>query len=401
MVTHCARYFNTVPVTAGWRKAREIVVAENSCKKRYWRAVGLLLCLLLLQGCDDSSVTSQSCDPVDGIAFICGFEGPEDLVPTPDNAGLLVSELGSLVAAGGVEEGDSSLHGRISFVDLATRERRVLFNADSVNDFRRPNPIWGDPSCEQIPGFAPHGIDLVKRGQRYQLLVVNHAGRDSIEFFELLNSGGEWQLMWQGCVEAPDDGSFNDVAGMRKGFYTTRFGERNPGVGAFLAMLTGAETGHVWRWTLQDGFIEVPGSRGSMPNGVLVSEDGRQLFINYYGESKLSAMSIGGEERFAVALEGPDNSNWDAGRKKLLVTGREVSMFKMLRCIADIGLNCPLSFEVVEVNVANGERRTLYASDDGKPFGAATAATRVGDKLYIGSFAGRRILVAPISNNPG
>ena len=360
---------------------------------------GLLVIVAgLLQGCD-APPPSESCEPVGNLEFLCGFEGPEDLVLMPDSAGLLVSELGSPIAAGGVEEGDSSLQGRISFVDLGSGERRVLYDADSANDFRRPNPIWGDPACEQPSGFAPHGVDLVQRGERYQLLVVNHAERDSIEFFELLSEAGEWRLQWQGCVEAPDNSSFNDVAGTRKGFYVTRFAERDPGWRSMLAMFMRQETGHVWHWTMQDGFVEVPGTRGSMPNGVLVSGDSRRLFVNYYGENRMQAMTAKGEEQFAVTLEGPDNSNWDSGRQKMLVTAHEFSMLRMSRCVADIAANCELGFQVVEVDVDSGDIRVLYQSESGQPFGAATAAVRLDSKLYIGSFAGQRILVAPIDSS--
>ena len=58
-----------------------------------------------------------------------------------------------------------------------------------------------------------------------------------------------------------------------------------------LAMFMRQETGHVWHWTMQDGFVEVPGTRGSMPNGVLVSGDSRRLFVNYYGENRMQAMT--------------------------------------------------------------------------------------------------------------
>ena len=146
----------------------------------------VVLTVLLACSQDEGRV---NCDPQDGLTVVCGFQSPEDFARLPDGSGVLVSEFGM--------EEDSS--GQISLLDLATGERRVLYSAELSNDMRMPNPIWGDPTCQEPVAFSPHGIDLYPRGSRYQLLVVNHASRESIEMFELSFREGEWDLQWRLC----------------------------------------------------------------------------------------------------------------------------------------------------------------------------------------------------------
>jgi hypothetical protein len=58
-----------------------------------------------------------TCDPAGRARPICGFQNPEDLALLPDGGHLLVSEYG----------GSAAGPGRISQLDTATGERRVLF----------------------------------------------------------------------------------------------------------------------------------------------------------------------------------------------------------------------------------------------------------------------------------
>jgi hypothetical protein len=52
---------------------------------------------------------------------------------------------------------------------------------------------------------------------------------------------------------------------------------------------------------------------------------------------------------------------------------------------------CAAAFEIIELDPATMSTRRLLAHK-GAPMGAATVAQRVGDALYIGSFAGDRLL---------
>lgn len=349
---------------------------------RFFLAIFLLLAL---NACSKNSGLDP-CLPFDGLQPVCGFQMPEDLAVLPDGSGLLVSEFGA--------QGEQQ--GRISVMDLATRSHRTLYSTDSSNDMRLRNPIWGDPACTEPEAFSPHGIDLNQRGVRWQLLVVNHGGRESVEFFELLQRDGEWQLDWQGCVEAVDDSAFNDVTAFTGGFYVTRMMSRETGIGALLDYFLGRPTGHLWQWTLQDGLTVVEGTTGAMPNGVLVSPDNRTIYLNLYGEKKIRILDRRtGDIIREVPVESADNSIWDpADTGKLLVASHEMSLLSMLSCMSSVGDNCAIDFSIFELDTQTFELRPVFASN-GEFFGAGTAAVRIDSKLYIGSFAGDRILIAP------
>jgi len=91
-----------------------------------------------------------------------------------------------------------------------------------------------------------------------------------------------------------------------------------------------------------------------------------------------------------------DNTNWDINRPgKLLIASHEVNMLDMMGCMSDASKNCPAKFEIIELDINDYSTRTLFRSD-GKYYGAGTAALRVGEQLFIGSFTGERLLVAPV-----
>lgn len=354
----------------------------------YARLLAALSFAALLSGCQQGSLEDQdSCAPQGVLDVVCGFESPEDLVLLPDHSGLLVSEFGL----------PDSEAGQISLLDGASRSRRVLYSAASSNDLRMRNPIWGDPSCSEPETFSPHGIDLYKRGTRWQLLAVNHAGRESVEMFELQKRDGQWQLIWQGCVEADDDSSFNDVAGVHGGFLVSRMMSRDAGMGVVFDYFLSRPTGLVLHWSLQHGFQPVGGSEGSMPNGLQISSNENIMYLNMYAGKELRVLERStGNVVQSIAVKGADNSNWDLQDPgKLLVTTHTMSLFGMLGCISSADGNCPVPLAVYELDTESGTMRSLLALD-GDYFGAGTAAVRMGDQLFVGSFAGHRVLIAPL-----
>ena len=360
--------------------------------KRYFL---LLFGLCLLSACSAriETVTDERCRAMGDLMPICGFQMPEDLVLLPDRSGILVSEYGSMGEAAG----------RLSLLDLSDNSRHILYrgaenSAEDALDSTTSRPaIWGDASCHRSRSFSPHGIDLSQRPSgRWQLLAVNHAEqRESLEWFELRHRDGRWQLIWRGCVEATDDSVFNDVAASRDGFFVTRMMPRDRGVLSFADYFFKRRQGFVWHWTPRQGFVRVAGSEGVMPNGIAV--DGEHLYINMYGEKVLKVFHRGsGEVVAALPVGNVDNSNWDVGREgRLLLASHQFSFLDMLHCMRDSAQNCAAPFRIIEVDSKTLTYRTLLQSD-GQFFGSATAALRVGDALYIGSFAGQRILRAPV-----
>ena len=169
-------------------------------------ALGLAAGLAALAAPADAAQSQPitTCEPKGPARPVCSFTNPEDLVALPGGEAILVSEYGGM---------EGHIPGALALLVLDTDERRDLFRGGSGG---AATPGWGDPAC---PGplsaaFSPHGIHLSTRdGGELQLLVVQHGGRESIEYFEVSGSGRDWSVEWRGCVVAPDDAWLNSGGG--------------------------------------------------------------------------------------------------------------------------------------------------------------------------------------------
>ena len=135
----------------------------------------------------DCALPATSDPTLPPLTAICGLDGPEDIAPLPDQRHLVISNL----TFSGTAPKSAELH----LLDTAT---------DTVSRLRRsyaPGPIWGDPQCVAAQGFSSHGIDIRRRADsKQQLLVVNHAEREAIDFFELTEDNAGPLAAWRGCV---------------------------------------------------------------------------------------------------------------------------------------------------------------------------------------------------------
>jgi len=139
------------------------------------------------------------CVAKDNARPICKFQSPEDIVPLPGNEALLISAYGALNASGEMRK-----PGGLVLFTLDDETPTTIYSGGSGAD--QAEAGWGDPTCPPPPKdrFNAHGIDLVKRTDgRLALLVVQHFGREAIEFFELTGAGKDWNIAWKGCVLAP------------------------------------------------------------------------------------------------------------------------------------------------------------------------------------------------------
>ena len=85
--------------------------------------------------------------------------------------------------------------------------------------------------------------------------------RQSMEMFELKQTGGAWGLIWHGCVVSPKD--FNDVAALADGSFIATYPTalQTPGMDLF----TGVPSGYVVRWTAAKGFRRSPALASVIP----------------------------------------------------------------------------------------------------------------------------------------
>ncbi len=355
------------------------------------RSAAIALCLsgVLLSHCspaDPSMPNAASAEPaaVDcsaaaSITPICGFLNPEDLAVIPGGEFLLVSEMGAFM---------SDQPNTLSMLDIAVGARTPL-----AIGWSEPAERWGDPECAapDAEKFSPHGIDLItRRDGRHQLLVVNH-GDEQIEFFELLADGASSRVDWMGCAKPGMDAFMNDVSGLADGgFFVTHMWNKSTPFDTVVTQLTaGEKIGWVWEWQRDSGFTKLEGSDEMMPNGIAVSADNSELFINVYMANKtIKVDRASGAVLGEVSVRSPDNVVIDADGFLWIASHLNDPVNE--RCEDGHAGPCLLEFQIVKANSADMSSEVAL-HHKGQPMGYATVALPHAGRLYLGSASGDRV----------
>lgn len=352
---------------------------------RFWMSTALFV--LLLAGCQSTSSPQPSPSP---LHVITGLQAPEDIEVLDNDRYLLLSQFG------GMDGGPGSL----ALFDRQTEQHSLLYPLEG--------PLWGgagdwgDANCPGEPGpaFSPHGIHLRQLGDnQWQLLVVNHGGRESVEFFELRRAANSYQVVWRGCAVAPDDSFLNDVVGLPDGrvLVTHMFNKSLAATPAGQqSALNGELQGWVWQWWQDEGFSVLPGSKLTFPNGIQVDTEGHFAYINLYGASQVVKFDLRQHKVVArAAVPRPDNSSW-APDGSLLVASHTGEDLSDPACESSDSPYCPMSFQIVALNPDNLQGEAIF-QHGGAPMGAGTIAVAVDGALYIGSFIGDRLMRAELA----
>ena len=325
------------------------------------------------------------CTPQENKTPICGFQAaPEDAEWLPDGSGLIVSEMTGF--------GASERRGAISLVNIETGEISLLHDASMQNPARDQN-VWGAEGVVSKENFSPHGISLSRRRDGlWQLLVVNHAEKETIDFFELLQVDGRWTLQWRGGVDADGTDIYNDVSASANGFYTTRFFKEELD-NLFIDYTEKRENGIVKEWTPDKGWMELGGTKGISLNGILWNEAADELVVAEWGDSKVNVFTGAGEHKYTVdGIQNPDNISWNDTHDAYLVASKTTGLQKIAECGAANAEVCEGEFNIFEIEPGTGRKTTRYNSD-GKFWGPPSNAVERDGKLYLGSFGGSRILI--------
>jgi len=343
----------------------------------------LLLLILYLTQTSDYEVTQiTDCKSDSQITVYCEFSKPEDIVALPDDRHLLISEFGAIVPLS-----PENLPGQISLFDTDTMKKKSIKLTLGEN-------IWGDTDCQRDDLlFSPHGIDLNQRTDgRYQLAVINHMPQETVEMFELLNMNDSWTLQWRGCVNAPEKAYFNDVALRNDGsFFSTHMYEKGLSY-LRLAYISYSQpdTGFVYQWNTSDGFMRVPNSEGSFPNGISISDDETNLFINYvfnHRTSKLNLSSFTVEaEHFSKGT--PDNSSIDG--EFIWVAVQDNTGTDLLIHCGETVIQCPLPFTIYKLRQDDLSEVETFSFKQTQ-IGSVTVGVPHREKVWLGTFMGDRI----------
>jgi hypothetical protein len=326
----------------------------------------------------------RSCAPSSNISPICGLNGPEDIALLKDARTIVISELPP---------------------DFADPQGPGLMLADLVTNRARPLPIriqleagWGDATCSAPPkaGFSTHGLNVSRRTDGHtELLAVNHAGRESIEAFELVRNAGDYQAVWRGCAPFTT-GLFNGVAALPGGGFIatvmldkTLLGSKDP----WDFLFSGEKTGYLVEWHPDKGYARLPNSEAALNNGVQVSRDGRLIYFAAYTTRQLLRYDRA-LQRITGSVDTsfyPDNiSVQEDGR--LMVTGID-DLTDFNECRKAEGAFCS---KLLPFTVANFDPRTmnvkpLYHGAAGILAGASVALKARG-RLYISTYTGDRLI---------
>ncbi len=315
------------------------------------------------------SAAQTSCPPVGGLSFVCGVVNVEDFLPV---------EGGRWLVGGSLQPASAGLY----LVDTAAK----TFKPVALSIAAKPDPIYASCAAPDLKALSTHGLDVVPgQGGVTTVYAINHGGRDSVEVFRL--NAGKVSAEWVGCVVLPAGVNPNSVAAVPKGgFVVTKFMD-NSDKEAFQHILAGQINGVVYQWTSGKGFSEVPGTKLSGDNGIVVSKDGKWVFVNAYGTREIYRVPLDGVGKPAsVKVDfNPDNLRW-APDGKIFATGQFVTPQT---------LNEPLVWATVLLDPKTMEVTPVVKQAGLKEFSGATTAVQVGSTLWFGTFRGDRIAYRP------
>ena len=320
----------------------------------------------------------SECKSDDAISVICGVSNPEDIVVTPDNKYLLISEFG------GIRPYDSTKSGGFALLRLS--DNKIITPKISFG-----KNIWGEDSCKQNDIFGPHGIDLVQREDgSYQLGVINHYPGETIEMFELVQKSEHdtWSFVWRGCIEVPEKYYLNDVALKKDGtFYVSHMYSRDITMTKWLiTALLKKDSGVILEWN-KDSFIEITNSEGSGPNGITLNESTNNLFISYNQGDRVVKFDLSDNKKLQTfKIESPDNIY--INKDSVWLTSLDFQPNDAGDCIERPA--CSLPFSIYEI-----DRETFVLKNKNSfnktVFGLPTIALPIENVIIMGSFHSDRL----------
>lgn len=335
------------------------------------------ICMMALLLAAGTTAMAQDCKPELGIGFVCGLNAVEDLVQVGDSRWLLGSGLGG-----------PGRPGTLVVVDSEARRGEAIYpaaDAPVVHDAAR-FPSCGTPPDASV--FNAHGVTIREVGEgRYEFLVVNHGGREAIEFFAVDATGARPELTWIGCVEMPDDMYMNSLDTLPDGgFIATLF--YRPGEGGMGAVFAGRVTGGLYEWRPGGDVTPIPDTELSGANGIALTDGGRVIHVAAWGTRDMVRFERRGDgvvKTHSVAVDfAPDNLRWtsDGG---LLVAGQKFTTGGQGPVSLDgwtVAVFDPDTLELLEI---------LKEVDGSASFQGVSTALEVGNTIWVGPFSGDRV----------
>jgi sugar lactone lactonase YvrE len=312
-----------------------------------------------------------TCAPSMGLSFVCGLNGPEDMLPIPGTKWIVASSMG--------------VDGGVFLIDSESKALRVFFTGASKPDAASYPDCSGPPT--RFAHFNAHGIALRPApGGTYTLYTVTHLPFESIQVFAVDARAADPGAVWIGCVKLPEGLKGNAVTATQDGTILVTVGQKG-----------------VWQWHRADKSTQLL-SGVYQPNGIELSRDETQFYTATSGNQTISVYSRNDPAKPIRAARTPffnvDNIHWSDDR--LITSG---TMFDEPACggtraqVQAAGgnpLTCHRGWAAGQLDpsamswtiLGYGEANPMY-------FGTATALV-LGRTLWLSSYTMDRVAYRPL-----
>ena len=306
-----------------------------------------------------------SCPSDPGISYICGLMNAEDL--------LSIGDTGMILTSGMTSEG---VNGHLYMVNPLDDSWEELVSGPNYS-VDQDNAMF--PNCPgplDVSNFSAHGLALNEtEANRFDLYITSHGAREAIEVFDLDVSEGIAELTWKGCVTLDETIMHNSVAILADGgFVTTEFADES----GFEPIFAGEINGGVKEWHPGGEVVVLEGSQLSGPNGIVVSDDERYMYVAAFGTREVvrfdRSQSPLTKETITLDIV-LDNIRWGEPGKLLTAGGN-----------AEGG-----GWSVVEVDTSTMQAVRVGGMDAEAAMQGVSSALQVNDEIWVGTYNGDRI----------
>jgi hypothetical protein len=319
---------------------------------------------------------AADCAGEQGLTYICGPQGAEDLLSLGDTGMILGS---------GMSNATTTAH--MYLINPDTLEFTDLIRSPNFTQAHDSAMFPDCPGPLNLDSFSVHGLSLNEKSPGvFDVYTTSHGEREAIEVYELNTTGAAPALAWKGCVVLPANTFANSVARLSDGgFVTTKMMDPSQGFGSIQG---GGITGNVFEWHPGGTVEAVPGTELSGANGIAVSEDERYMYVAAFGSREIvrfdrSTTPIGKE---VVSIDiVPDNIRWGT-EGKLLTAGNNYVAPDVCS-----GQGCATGWSVLEIDAETLEVTRVAGADQTVALQGVSSALQIGDELWIGSFNDDRI----------
>jgi hypothetical protein len=354
--------------------------------------LGAMFLSAILGVCRVSSAQAAlkvDCSPSKGVSFICGVTNVEDFAPVPDSKWVIG---GNLATA-------SNPRGNLYLFDTGRKTATAVKPSEiAIRPDKKTYP--GCPGPLDMKTFGPHGLDLSRTGGTHRVLyAVNHGGREAVEVFTVDLSKPKPVFAWTGCVVAPSGFWPDAVASLPDGgiVVTSLWDPTDPDRVNKLG--NGQPVGALDEWHAGKGWSAIPGSEGmSGPNGVIVSPDGKNIFVAVWSGKQLvrinRAISPPKVDAVPTGML-TDNVRWAPSGNEIFVGGQDATVEQVLTCFESSAVNCDVPFRIYRMDAATLKMTEVVRSGVYGVMGAGTGAIQAGNKIWVSTFRGDRIGIFP------